>query len=713
MPIQTKDIQRGGWHLVDGQVPLNNVLQQDDILNHHYIIIAFPGGRYAVVRKSALFETVKWLQEAGQAAFVLNAPIQTVVAPLIADPALIGEELSKARQKALNAPGGVIVVLGDEGEIAGLLTGVVSRGAGLPGDQVLSTLVEPLMSYGIGKTLAEPPEDIFRAGPPDEVSAAEEESTLVAKRYINVQVRDYENNLYDAQNRPFQLDQTYNLAFDVDLEARTTSLANVVLQDESVFEEDEDLVELTVRLASDDFQLDPDEATLRLPRSGKSLGEVTFSIRPLHTGPGLISALFLKNNNLIQVITLQFFTGALFQAQSAGRPVESAFSLPRRDVNLTLLNTGTGFQMIMTGAVAATATLPLTAPQLAYMVGQVRSAMGEVVNFISDGEYVYQEDIDIPEKVDRETGFLLAKAGFRLYQNLFFGPSADEQVKKMGTRLRDLFHRDSLNIQVFARDFTLPWGILYLSEKSPQSAEEVDPELFLGMRHEIENIPLQLNLQVLDSEIDARNGLQVGLNVNTDIDLQIESPVVAEQLKRWEEIQQGGQAKIAIRSTGEEVRQALIQAASTPDQVMYFNCHAVSYSLLDGQGPDASTLLMTAETRLTLGDLYRDASPQDPLPGNPLVFINACQSAELSPLFYDGFVPYFMAKGARGVIGTECDTPAVFAKAWAERFFERFLSGDALGEIVLKLRREFYYQHNNLLGLLYAIYVDGDTRVAR
>jgi hypothetical protein len=29
----------------------------------------------------------------------------------------------------------------------------------------------------------------------------------------------------------------------------------------------------------------------------------------------------------------------------------------------------------------------------------------------------------------------------------------------------------------------------------------------------------------------------------------------------------------------------------------------------------------------------------------------------------------------------------------------------------LDLRREFFYQHHNLMGLLYALYCDGDTRV--
>ncbi len=70
-----------------------------------------------------------------------------------------------------------------------------------------------------------------------------------------------------------------------------------------------------------------------------------------------------------------------------------------------------------------------------------------------------------------------------------------------------------------------------------------------------------------------------------------------------------------------------------------------------------------------------------------------------------------MAKGARGVIGTECETPALFAAEWAKRFFDHFLTGKSLGLAFLDLRREFYHQHNNLMGLLYALYCDGDTQI--
>ena len=121
---------------------------------------------------------------------------------------------------------------------------------------------------------------------------------------------------------------------------------------------------------------------------------------------------------------------------------------------------------------------------------------------------------------------------------------------------------------------------------------------------------------------------------------------------------------------------------------------------------------MLSDARITLGELNTDASTDIKLRGNPLVFINACESAELSPLFYDGFVPYFMGKGARGVIGTECRTPGIFAAEWAARFFPRFLDGEPLGALFLALRREFLDKHHNPLGLLYAVHCDGDTQVS-
>jgi len=143
---------------------------------------------------------------------------------------------------------------------------------------------------------------------------------------------------------------------------------------------------------------------------------------------------------------------------------------------------------------------------------------------------------------------------------------------------------------------------------------------------------------------------------------------------------------------------------------VYFYCHATAGGQISG-GADDAAIIMGKDDRTTLADLYLDAPTRVKLAGNPLVFINACESAELSPLFYNGLVPYFMAKGARGVIGTECKTPARFAAEWADAFFERFLDGAAVGDIVLQLRQDFVREHHNPLGLIYAIHCNADTRI--
>ena len=164
------------------------------------------------------------------------------------------------------------------------------------------------------------------------------------------------------------------------------------------------------------------------------------------------------------------------------------------------------------------------------------------------------------------------------------------------------------------------------------------------------------------------------------------------------------------RTTASEVTGALSDGQG-PDQVLYFYCHGLAQGVDDVGGVSASTLMLSGSSRITLDDLYMYAPTDDHFANTPLVFINACESAKLSPLIYDGFVPYFMAKGARGVIGTEVETPALFAIEWAKRFFDRFLKGESVGEIFLALRKEFYEQNRNLMGLLYALYVDGDTRL--
>jgi len=668
-----------------------------------HVVVWLANGQCAVLCLSEIIEALqKWGGEEFQPE-VLDVTLRDVpglLAPWTADGVeQAGVETGEAKRLARRTPGGRLVVLSG-GQVVGVLVGRRVRKITFVDLDWLCEPAEAFEEAEPGTLTDQVPKEV--SPPPEPQLQAEPE-----KRWINAEIQDHD------PAEPLQMGQVYTLAFDVDTERRDAALAAADFGYR--FGPDEQTVALTVQLESDDFEIYTEPQKLLVPRTGKSKNKARFDVEPKHEGEGVINALFLKDGNFVQLMTLKLHTGlpgatGVVESETLGRPVDAAFAVQPRDLNLTVLNTGTGFQVIMSGAVGAMATLPITLPQLDQMIAQVRQELLKVVHLGvgSDRARVYQEGIDIPPEVNRLVLQQLAKAGYRFYQQIFYGPAADAQANLLGDRLREMARQETLKIQIFSQQFMLPWGMLYVADE--YDPDDVNPELFLGLKHVIEHIPLQPGMRVIDTTVDSQPGLAVSLNVNADIDRQMGMPLIAGQRSYWEQIGQAGGVEVTVRESGDEVTRALADAA-TADQILYFYCHAISKSLAEGGGPDDSTLVLSGDQRVTLGDLNLFASPKKTLPGAPLVFINACESAELSPLFYDGFVPYFMAKGARGVIGTECETPALFAAEWARRFFDRFLAGEPLGQAFLGLRREFYYEHGNLLGLLYALYVDGDTQV--
>jgi hypothetical protein len=288
---------------------------------------------------------------------------------------------------------------------------------------------------------------------------------------------------------------------------------------------------------------------------------------------------------------------------------------------------------------------------------------------------------------------------------MFYGPIARSGTSILGDWLRLLTRQDVLKLQIVTQHFLIPWGILYVADEDEYDEDKIDPRRFLGLKHIIECIPLQQNNQVPDNVIKSHPRLNVSLNVNTDIDLQTSMKLIDGQKSYWEQIKQRNTVQVVVRSKRDDILHALANGP-TIDQILYFYCHAATNQQV---GLDETYLEFSEGTQLTLGDLYRKKVT---LPGKPLVFINACESASLSPRFYDGFMPYFTSRGARGMIGSESKVPALFAATWARQFFNYFLEGKrSVEEIFLQLRQDFFENNNNLLGLLYALYCDADTQI--
>jgi hypothetical protein len=248
----------------------------------------------------------------------------------------------------------------------------------------------------------------------------------------------------------------------------------------------------------------------------------------------------------------------------------------------------------------------------------------------------------------------------------------------------------------------VPWALMYLTERF--DAAPLAWENFIGMRHVVEQIPMA-EISAVPPAVTIASDPQLSVRAlfNDTIDESMPSKPVAEQRRYW-----GARGVTLSEGTMVEDLVKVALAKDATDKVIYLYCHAEA----SAKDSDDSRLIYTGSKSVSLGQLSVFAPIEDVLESHPLVFINACESGELTPNFYDGFVPYFLAKGARGVIGTECKTPGLFASEWAKAFFDELFAGKSLGQVVLELRKRFLAEHNNPLGLLYGVHCDTDTVVS-
>ena len=543
-------------------------------------------------------------------------------------------------------------------------------------------------------------EDPPTMGPPAIATPVETVST-----FFNAEFEDHDDRV------PLTMGTAYVLAFFTG-EKAAEAIATVPV--EIPLDPGQSESELTIQLTSDDFEIEQPSMPLRVKSDGRSRGRARFDVTPKRNGRGTIVAVVKKGGNFINQTTFEVNVGnaassAVGAVKSVGRAFTGDERVRDRDLLLIFEQEDDFFELTISKEVTARAKVPLTPHQLDTAVTNARKKLKEIVNTVDlkTAKSVYQDRLKIPDEFYRPSLAKLAEAGYLLFHELFFSPAADAQLKNLGKRFIEIVSGDSLAIQIVTTRFLIPWPMLYVAERFDR--DNIDPNRFLGFRHRIEQIPLQNGFNVTEAEIRYDPKLRIGVNVNRDIDKEMKAPHVADQLTFFEGMK-AGKANVEVRDSRDSIQKALIDP-ETADQIVYFFCHGVSKSLAEG-GAGESHLGLTNKETLKLSDLIAsDGIDPQPYRSAPLFFINACQSAELSPLFYDGFIPYLMAKGARGVIGTECDTPVIFAAAWAQRFFREFLEGAELGDVVLALRRQFLEEQNNVMGLLYAVHCNGNTRV--
>ena len=160
----------------------------------------------------------------------------------------------------------------------------------------------------------------------------------------------------------------------------------------------------------------------------------------------------------------------------------------------------------------------------------------------------------------------------------------------------------------------------------------------------------------------------------------------------------------------------LKQLICTDLPVIYFLCH--------GERPRAGS----RETFLGIGDrehltpadfigwvqdafLSRHVRVWDQV--RPLIFINACHSAELDPAALFNYIDAFVGMGhAAGVIGTEVKVSQELAMEFARCFFDELLSPGSTVGMAMRHARLAFLAKGNLFGLNYTPYCWADLTVA-
>jgi len=286
---------------------------------------------------------------------------------------------------------------------------------------------------------------------------------------------------------------------------------------------------------------------------------------------------------------------------------------------------------------------------------------------------------------------------------LFNAPRAPEGLKRIGAALRDLPHGSALQVVIESQQFIVPWALLY-DRPGEITPETLDWAGFWGYRYILDVLPPG---DYPEPTIDALPPA-MWLLFNDD-------PELLRYAEEQERFVRGdfGASHVETAVGAQAVRDSL-RTGTFDTTLLYVFCHGQheSGAARPGALPSESALTFSHGDRVRLADMRRILP--GPLPGRPLVFLNACEGATQDAFYYDGFMPFFIEEcGARGFIGTEVKAPQRLAHDVALRFMQLFGAGIPIGEALWRLRRHYVDEHNNPLAFNYTLYGLDEVRLAR
>ena len=311
----------------------------------------------------------------------------------------------------------------------------------------------------------------------------------------------------------------------------------------------------------------------------------------------------------------------------------------------------------------------------------------------------YSNDLDISEEQNMKNLWKLSH--LNLIKKFFPSKDADPEAGDFIEFLQEESKKRSLKIQITTNDLFIPWSLFYDGDISHVEGK-VEPEGFWGFKHEIGVLPV-LNRRWKYPGFITSNNFEFSLNVNENIDSDFDVDCVRNQYDFFDNFNNSNCKKI-VRKDRNELMEDL-EKGNITEAIFYFFCHGKT----EFDAMDTSFVELSNNTRISLGEFTNCTKYE--FKNEPLVFMNTCESAEINPFYYDGFLTYFFSNGSKGLVGTISKIPANFASDFAIQFFNSFFEGKRIGEIFKSLRSHYLKNSNNLLGLFYTHYCQSDLRL--
>ena len=599
----------------------------------------------------------------------------------------------------------------------------------------------PRLDYDLFDAPALRPEDAFL-----------EEAMGEEPRFVNLWFEDTQHQTVDRSRPLVMAGAHYYLALNVG-----RLLANSIIDWDrapggpQAIVEPQEAAHLYVSLFSADFDIPEPTQALWLPQESDT-ETLTFEIQPLHPSWGAtlsrLEVCLYYRTYLVQTFGVhvqvvspgeqgqrekpQF--AELTHARTAGFP--DMADLPARALSLTINRDGPDryrltflvdpdpqAQDAAREALKLSCRVRLSRDDLSHMITKARR---QLYNVVRSFDRLPAGDERIYEKAIRA----LAQVGRQLYLKLFETDSAQALRDWMADNLPA---GSTIQIVDLAGDFVFPWSLVYTAP--PWDTDKpVDVDKFWGWRYQLGI----LTADMLDTYRQASPEIAATAPWRLSVGLYERLKGIGAQKEFFRELGSLTDPPVAaeVVNNRRDMRLALTQADR---DAYYFFCHGYTervatdiqlgadlvslFSRVAAEGAaDSQSVRDHLEDLFDVSDswlrLTRGKIPlamlKEMVPGrfsrHPFVFLNMCQSAQVLPSLSDGFVPFFIRRGARAVIGTECTMNAAFADDFARNFLLCFLEGKAVGDTLLALRRH-YLERGNPLALAYTLYGDADLRL--